>query len=74
MHLAEQITTVANTAPDLRVMAGAAAGVSVTIVWHVINRIRRMIRTMALLAVVGGVGATSGTDLVRQLLATWLHS
>lgn len=74
MHLAEQISTGANTLPDLRLMAGIVVGVVVTLVWHIISRIRRMFRTMALLAVAGGVGASSGVDAVHQLLANWLHS
>lgn len=74
MHLAEQITTGANTLPDLRLIAGVAVGVVITIIWHIISRIRRMLRTMALLAVAGGVGASTGFDAMHQLLTNWLHS
>lgn len=74
MHLAQQITASADTLPDLRLVIGVAVGVVITLVWHIINRIRRLARTMAFLALAGGLPGFLGQvfDMARHM--HWLHT
>jgi hypothetical protein len=65
MHLVEQIVS---GAP---IIMGVAAGVFVTAVLHVIRRIRRLIRTAAIFAAAGGLGAGEGAPILHTFLTTW---
>jgi hypothetical protein len=65
MHLVEQMVS---GAP---IIMGVVAGVFATAVLHVIRRIRRLIRTAALFAVAGGLGAGGGAPILHTLLTTW---
>lgn len=58
---------------------GALAGIGLTIVWHVIRRIERLVRSIALVALVGGGlaaggGAAAGShSAVAQFVSNLLH-
>jgi hypothetical protein len=54
MHLVEQISA---AAPFNPLIVGAVAGAVVTVVLHIIRRIRRLIRTATLLTIAGGLSA-----------------
>lgn len=74
MHLAQHITASAGTLPDLRLVIGVAVGVVATLIWHIINRIRRLARTMAFLALAGGLPGFLGhvLDMARHM--HWPHT
>lgn len=71
MHLAQHITASADTLPNLRLVIGVAVGVVVTLIWHIINRIRRLARTMAFFVLAGGLPGFLGHvfDMAR-----WPHT
>ena len=74
MHLAQHITASADTLPDLRVLIGVAVGVVVTLIWHIINRIRRLARTMAFVALAGGIPGLLGQVFDMARLMHWPHT
>lgn len=68
MELIEQILS-PGAMPSL--VLGAVIGALIATTLHVIRRIKRLIRTAALLAVVGSLGAGGSSQLLHALLTTW---
>ena len=68
MELIEQILS-AGAMPSL--VLGAVLGAAITAALHVVRRIKRLIRTAALLAVAGGLGVGGSSQLLHAALTTW---